>query len=220
MADSEHPTDGTGVAVSDGEPAAEEPGGVEQPSGDQGALTRLSVRRGDWPVSGTVRRQLAGVLLVVLALGAILCGALASDDQSEPPDADVQRAAARDDTREGMTRAVETLMTADHREAAETFTQWSSVTTGRLHARIADQKNSIMKKLRTTREVTTASTVEAALTSWDDAAGTAQLLSVVEVTATSAKEKDATRTVRYLALAQRVDGQWLLSALQQLGAVS
>lgn len=172
-----------------------------------------------WLATDRTRVHLATALVVALVASVAACGLLAWQRASGEPSAAGQRVAARDDARTATLRAVETLMSADHRDAAGTYDAWSGVTTGRLHAQLADRRATIIKRLRTTKEVTTVHTVDAALASWDDAAGTARLLTVLELRTASGKDT-ATRTVRYLAMTQRVDGEWLLSAVQQIGAAS
>jgi Mce-associated membrane protein len=164
------------------------------------------------------RNRLACALALALVVSAVLCGVLAWQ-RDDAPSPTARRAAARDATHASTLRDLETLMSADHRDAKATVDDWSAVTTGRLNAQLVRQQKSIVKRLRSTKEVTTVRTVDAALTSWDEAAGTARLLAVLELRTTSGKEP-ATRTVRYLAMSQRVDDEWLLSAVQQIGATS
>lgn len=196
------------VAVADRPPATTDPE-------DRLALGTAT----GWLATDRTRVRLAAVLVVALVASAVVCGVLAWQRANDEPSAAGQRAAARDDARIATLRAVETLMSADHQDAAGTHDRWSEVTTGRLHAQLADQRAAIVKRLRTTKEVTTVHTVDAALTSWDDAAGTARLLTVLELRTSPAKDTSP-RTVRYLAMAQRVEGEWLLSAVQQVGAAS
>lgn len=172
-----------------------------------------------WFAAERTRSRIAAVLAGALVASGVACGVLAWQRAHEEPSPASQRATARDDARAATLHAVETLMSADHRDATGTYDRWSGVTTGRLHAQLGGQRAAIVKKLRTTKEVTSVHTVDAALTSWDDAAGTARLLTVLELRTSSGKESD-TRKVHYLALAQRVDDAWLLSAVQQIGAVS
>lgn len=186
---------------------------------DEGSeKSRPAPTRGRVLAEETTRVRLAGVLLVALVAGLVACGALAWQGSEEPSTLE-RRAAARDEARSAALRDVETLMTADHRDAAGTFESWTGITTGRLHAQLAEQRKTILTRLRATKEVTTVRTIEAALSSWDEAAGTARLLAVLELR-TASKDTPTTRTVRYLAMTQRIDGKWLLSAVQQVGAAS
>lgn len=193
---------------------------ADRPQATAGPEDRLTL--GDatgWLASDRTRGRLATALVVALVASVVTCGLLAWQRATAEPSVASQRVAARDDARTATLRAVATLMSADHQDAAGTFDAWSGVTTGRLHAQLADQRAAIIKRLRTTKEVTTVRTVDAALASWDDGAGTARLLTVLELRTSSGKETSS-RTVRYLAMTQRVDGEWLLSAVQQIGAAS
>ncbi|HWJ11652.1 MAG TPA: hypothetical protein VNS46_19890 [Nocardioides sp.] len=167
----------------------------------------------------TTRLRLAGALLVALVASMAACGIVVWQHGHQEPSALQQRADTRDEARAAALRDVEALMSADHSDPAGTFETWSAVTTGRLHAQLTDRRRSILKRLKATQEVTAVRTVEAALSSWDEEAGTARLLAVLELRTTS-KDKPSTRTVRYLAMTQRVDGRWLLSAVQQVGGIS
>jgi len=169
--------------------------------------------------SDGLRRGLGVVLLVALLISTTLCVLAWRSDGGDATGTD-ERAAARDEARAASVHDLEILMATDHRDAARTVDGWSSVTTGRLHRQLGEQRKALFKRLRQTQEVTTATTVEAALTSWDEAAGTARLIAVVELK-TSMKGQDVKRhTVRYLAMTQRAKGAWRLSALQPLGEVS
>lgn len=190
------------------------------PDDRESRVRRLTVGGGDaGALTPGPRVRLATVLVAALTVGMVACSVLLWQQTQEQPNPARQKAEARDATHAATVRNLEALMAADHGDATGTFERWTTATTGRLHAQLGGERRAITRRLRSTEEVTTARTVEAALTSWDDAAGTARLLAVLELSTTST-EGETKRTVRYLAMAQRVEGRWLLSAVQQLGATS
>lgn len=174
------------------------------------------------PRVGSGRQRLASGLALVLmvSVGACVWAAWQHDGH---PTADTRNAAAsdRDSARAATTAALEVLMSADHRAAAQTLDEWSAVTTGKLHARLVEQRKVLVRKLRKNGELTTAAVVDSGLSSWDGESGTARLLAVLELgTQNKAAQEPSSTVVHYLALAQRVDGEWRLSAVQQLGEAS
>ncbi|GAA3523988.1 hypothetical protein [Nocardioides daeguensis] len=214
------PQDAAAVAVAVADPPEDR---VEETSARTrsggGDDARLTLSSSGWLDDEATRVRLAGALVVALVAALVVSGILAWQRGTQEPSALAVRAHARDEARAAALRDIETLLTADHRDAAGTFTAWSAVTTGRLHAQLAQQRKSILKRLRATKEITTVRPVEAALSSWDEAAGTARLLAVLDLRKTSG-DQPSTQTVRYLAMTQRVDGKWLLSAVQQVGGDS
>ena len=216
MAGPEHDVDtGTSIAVADDDPAAE-PSPADQPPD---AAERLTVATAPGLASTEPRLILAGALTLALVASLVACAVLAWRGGDSEPTSLGRQSAARDEARAAALHDVQTLMTADHRDAAGTFDNWSAVTTGRLHAQLDGRRKAIVKQLRATREVTDVRTFESALSSWDAAGGSARLLAVLELRTTSGG-KPTTRVVRYLAMTQRVDGEWLLSAVQQLGGTA
>ncbi|WP_110207814.1 nuclear transport factor 2 family protein [Nocardioides daejeonensis] len=163
------------------------------------------------------RQWLAGGLLTTLLIGAAACGAFALRDDVAPATAEAKQAALRDEASAATVRDMEVLLSADHHAAAETFQRWSEVTTGRLHTQLTKGRASIRRQIQAAKEVTSVRTLESALVSWDESAGTARVLTVVELTTTKAKTGPTKRTARYLAMAQRVDDAWRLSAIRQVG---
>lgn len=221
MSGAEHDVDtGTSIAVADDDPAATPDGASADQSADAAdAADRLTVAGTRGIAGAEPRVVLAGALVLALVMSLASCAVLAWRGGESEPSLLGQQAAARDEARAAALHDVETLMTADHRDAVGTFDSWSAVTTGRLRAQLSGQRKAIVKQLRATKEVTDVRTVESALASWDEAGGSARLLAVLELKTTSSGEP-STRVVRYLAMTQRVDGEWLLSAVQQLGAAS
>lgn len=194
--------------------AATDDRATDAPEGDEPDPADLTVRSPRLLVDGPRRRQLAAVLALALALAIATCAWLAAT-RDEPVDARSAAAAERDAARHDTAQALETLLSADHLDAAATLDGWSGVTTGRLHSRLVEQRSAVLRQIRRNKEATDAKVVESGLASWDSKAGTARLLAVLELTAKKAKA--TTTVVRYLAMAQRVDGQWRLSAVQQMG---
>lgn len=217
MSGPEHDADtGTAVAVAHDETA----GAAASPTdASVDAADRLTVGAPGRLSTAAPSVILAAVLLVALVAGVAACALLAWRGGERELSSLGRQASARDEARAAALHDVETLMTADHRDADGTFDSWTAVTTGRLNAQLAGRQKAIVKQLRATKEVTTVRAVDSALASWDEAGGSARLLAVLELRTTS-KGEPSTRVVRYLAMTQRVDGEWLLSAVQQLGAAS
>lgn len=178
----------------------------------------LTVRR---PLASRAhhRRLLAGALVLAVLVAATAV-AWRTMTRNEPLDDRAAAASERDAAQQDTIDALEKLLSADHRDAAVTLDSWSDATTGRLHARVVEQRSTLAGQIRRNKEKTRAKVVEVGLASWDSTAGTARLLAVLELDTQSNRSKSGSSVVRYLAMAQRVDGEWRLSAVQQLGDVS
>lgn len=167
------------------------------------------------------RGRLAAALTLLLTLSAGGCAYLGWrqwDDAAatETPSG----AAARDAAWSGTVDAVEALLSADYHEAGASLDRWTAVTTGRLHARLSSERSSLADELEHNKEVTTAEVVESGMTSWDETAGTARVLAVINLTTHAGRTEERTTVVRYLVMAQRIDSRWKLSAVQQIGDVA
>lgn len=189
---------------------------ADAPEGNEPDAADPTVRPTRLSIDGSPLTLLASALALALVLAITAC-IWQGTAREEPISARSAAASERDAAHQETARALETLLSAEYRDAATTLDGWSDVTTGRLHARLVDQRSALARQLRRNKESTDAKVVESGLASWDSAAGTARLIAVIDLTSPKAKAKATTTVVRYLAMAQRADGEWRLSAVQQLG---
>ncbi|WP_375001755.1 hypothetical protein [Aeromicrobium sp. CTD01-1L150] len=193
VADDETASDDS--AVSDGPP--------ESPVADEPRATGGRGRR-------DLVLVLVGVLVAVLGLGAWW---VVDNDGA------YTQAEERDTVVVEATHAIEVLNTLDHREVEEGIDSWRSVSTGTLADQLAAVGEDELTLLAEQAKISTGEVVDAAVLDLDGT--TATLLAAVEVTVVddSGDGDDAEPEVkrnRFSADLEKVDGEWKLSALQQL----
>ena len=83
--------------------------------------------------------------------------------------------------REGQ-QAVQNFNTLDYRRLDQGLNLWESSSTGTLHSEIASGRAQFEQQIRKARTVTSATVLEAALTSLDQQAGTANIIVALQIT--------------------------------------
>lgn len=194
-----HPReDGT---VADDETASDTP--PDSPAADQSRATGGRGRR-------DLVLVLVGVVVAALGLGAWW---VVNNDGA------YTQAEERDTVVVEATHAIEVLNTLDHREVEKGIESWRSVSTGTLADQLGAVGEDELALLAEQQMISTGEVVDAAVLDLDGT--TATLLAAVEVTVVddSGDGEDAEPEVkrnRFSADLEKVDGQWKLSALQQL----
>jgi Mce-associated membrane protein len=122
--------------------------------------------------------------------------------------------------RDGALRAgrsqVAELTTLDYHDVDAALRRWLSVTTGPLHDQLAATSEQTRTTLRQGGTVATGTVLDAAVSELDQRAGTAKLLVSVEITTATHGEADSTKRNRFVAGLIRGQGDWKLSALDQV----
>ncbi|WIX75239.1 hypothetical protein QRX50_27290 [Amycolatopsis carbonis] len=153
----------------------------------------------------------AATAAVIAALAAAGTGWWwASAAHSDP----VSIAADREAAESAGETAVATLTTANYTTADADLRKWETVTTGPLLDQIRAGHAQGVTALQTAKSTTTARVLDAALSQLDPQAGTAQLMAVVEVTASQGATPAAVKRNRFQATVTRTADGWKLSAVQ------
>lgn len=113
---------------------------------------------------------------------------------------------------------IETMNTLDYRKVEEGVAAWSSVTTGVLHDQMLQMTPDQLKLLADAKKVSVGKVLDAAV--MDVTATTATVIASIEVTIQDHAVPDSEPTVkrnRLTADLAKVDGEWLLENVQQVG---
>ena len=108
------------------------------------------------------------------------------------------------------------LTTLDHREVDAGLDRWLAVSTGALHDQLGTVDADARQALADAGKVTTGTVVDAALTELDLPAGTASGIATVEISVATGTGEPTVKRDRFSVELERVDGRWLVSALDQV----
>lgn len=176
------------------------------------ALGRLTVAR-----PAALRRWaiIAAATVVAAGLGALVAWA---PWQAPPPagPASTPAAQARDEALQTATDALLAFNTIDHERMDETIQHWLEVSGGELHQDVRHDRAAIRARAVRTAADTSASVIETAISSFDDAAGRATVLGVLEVRTQPAHGKATRREVRFRVLVQHIGSNWKVTFLEAL----
>jgi Mce-associated membrane protein len=125
-------------------------------------------------------------------------------------------ARVRDQVLEQGEQAVQNLNTLDYRHLGRGLALWQQSSTGTLLHEVTTGRPQFEKAVRQARTVTTATVLDAAVTTLNEQAGTASIIVALQITVTPSKGSPSTKQTRLEgALARTADG-WKLSALGQV----
>lgn len=113
-------------------------------------------------------------------------------------------------------QAVQDFNTLDYRNVGVGLDLWQQSSTGPLLREITAGRAQFEQEIRKARTVTTATILDAALTSLDAQAGTAHIIVALQITVTPAKGSPTTKQSRLAGTLTRTDSGWKLSALAQV----
>jgi Mce-associated membrane protein len=111
---------------------------------------------------------------------------------------------------------VAVLTTLDSHDVDGALNRWLSITTGPLHDQVAATSEATKTTLRSAGTVATGTILDAAVSELDQRAGTAKLLVSVEITTAKPGQPDAAKRNRFVVGLSRDQGDWKLSALDQV----
>lgn len=160
-------------------------------------------------------RIVAVATVVAAGLGALVAW---TPWQGSPPTGSTPTAAtqARDEALDTATEALLAFNTIDHQRMDETIRHWLTVSGGDLHQDVRQDRAEIRKRAVRTRADTTARVIETAISSFDDGAGRATVLGVLEVRTQPADGKPTVRVVRFRVLVQHRGSDWKVTFLEAL----
>lgn len=117
--------------------------------------------------------------------------------------------------REGQ-QAVQNFNTLDYRRLDQGLNLWEASSTGTLHREIASGRTQFEQQIRKAKTVTTATVLEAALTSLDQQARTANIIVALQITVKPTTGSPTTKQSRLEGTLQETSSGWKLSALGQV----
>jgi Mce-associated membrane protein len=125
-------------------------------------------------------------------------------------------ARARDEVLREGEQAVQNFNTLDYRSLSQGLNLWQSSSTGTLHSEITRGRVTFEQEIRKAKTVTTATVLDAALTSLNQEAGTANIMVALQITVKPATGAATTKQSRLEGALQRTDSGWKLSSLGQV----
>jgi Mce-associated membrane protein len=165
--------------------------------------------------SDTTRRLLwIGVAALVVAVAfagwAGFSWWRAADDDA------LRYAQARDDVLAAGRAHVTLVTTLDYHDIDGGIAGWLKVSTGPLREELSHTDERTKTTLREAGTVATGRVLDAAVSELDERAGTAKLLVSVEIATQQKDGATATKRNRFVVGMSRLDGEWKLSALDQV----
>jgi Mce-associated membrane protein len=128
----------------------------------------------------------------------------------------VAGARARDQVLRDGEQAVQNFNTLDYRRLDQGLNLWESSSTGTLRREIASGRSQFEQQIRKARTVTTATVLEASLTSLDQQARTANIIVALQITVKPPAGSPTTKQSRLEGTLQETSSGWKLSALGQV----
>lgn len=161
--------------------------------------------------TATVAAGVAVLVAGVFAVWSLLWWARAATD------AEIGKAADRDEVVRTAREHVAVLTTLDHHDVDTGIDRWLSVTTGPLHAELADTDAGTREAVRRAATVARAEVVEAGLSAFSTETGTATLLAAVEITRSREGEPSTTTRQRFVVSLAETGSGWKVSGLERPG---
>lgn len=125
-------------------------------------------------------------------------------------------ATARDDVLATGRVQVATLTTLDYHDVDAGIKKWLAVSTGGLRDELAATDAATRQQLEANATVATGRVLDAAVSELDTRAGSAKLLVSVEISTAKGGSPPSAKRNRFVAGMSLVDGEWKLSALDQV----
>ena len=122
----------------------------------------------------------------------------------------------RDDALRAGEQAVLNFNTLSYRRVGEDLNLWAQSSTGALHRQITTGRAAFEQQIRQAQTVTTATILDAALTSLNIRAGTAHIIVALQLTVTPAGGTAVTKQSRLAGELTRTTAGWKLSQLGQV----
>lgn len=162
----------------------------------------------------SLRDPVRTVLLALVVLAALAAGWFGFSWFSAAQDAELSYGRERDAVLQVAGEALATLHTVDYRTAGKDIDRWLRVTAGDLQGELDADRESQVKRARSTKTTSTAKLVQAAVTDLDAHGGTARVIAVLDVRLARAGGKPATERRRMNADLARAAGGWRVSGVE------
>lgn len=161
-------------------------------------------------------KRLLLIAIVALVAAVALAGWAGVSWWRAENDDGLRYAQARDDVLAAARAHVTLLTTLDARDVDGGIAKWLEVSTGTLREELASTEPATKKSLHDAGTVATGRVLDAAVSELDERAGRAKLLVSVEISTQQQGAPAATKRNRFVAALSRMDGEWKLSALDQI----
>jgi Mce-associated membrane protein len=165
-----------------------------------------------------VRRSLNPLLSVAITLVVIAAGCAAWFGwkwYSAAHSSSLHSAQIRDRALQQGEQAVENFNTMNYRNVRAGLKLWETSSTGELLRAISSGQAQFITEVRKERTNTTATVLDAALTSLNEQTGTAGIMAAVQLTVVPATGSPVTKRTELVGDLQLTGGVWKLSALGQ-----
>jgi Mce-associated membrane protein len=187
--------------------------GPHAPFEDPAAPEKLQLD--DQTVTATRR-----ILVIAVGLLLVLGGLLVWSPWSSSQDSAAQHlTTARDSATKAASDALIAFNTADPANAGATVDRWIGLSGGALESKLKRNRARAIQTVRRGGD-STATILETAVSSIDDSAGVATVLSVVEIRSTPRGGKPSTDVSRFRVLMQRLGKTWRITYLETVRTTS
>lgn len=164
---------------------------------------------------GRSLNPLLSVAIVLVVAAAACAGWFGWSWYSRAHASTLGDARVRDQALSEGEQAVVNFNTMDYHNVAQGLKRWQASSTGELHQAISTGQAQFEKEVRADKTETTATILDAALTSLNQQAGTAGIIAAVQLTVTPAKGSPVTKRTELVGDLKRTPQGWLLTALGQ-----
>ncbi len=156
------------------------------------------------------------VMLGVVVLALAFAGWAGFTWWQASRDDSIAYATARDEVLAAGRTQVATLTTLDSHDVDAGIEKWLAVSTGGLRDELAATDAATRRQLEANATVATGRVLDAAVSELDTRSGSAKLLVSVEISTAKDGSPPTAKRNRFVAGMSRVDGEWKLSALDQV----
>jgi len=170
----------------------------------------------DTPESPDTSRRLLWIGVAALVVAVAFAGWAGFSWWRAADDDALRYAQARDDVLAAGRSHVTLLTTLDYHDIDGGIRSWLAVSTGPLREQLTRTEESTKQTLREAGTVATGRVLDAAVSELDERAGTAKLLVSVEIATQQQGSAAASKRNRFVVGMSRLDGEWKLSALDQV----
>jgi Mce-associated membrane protein len=169
---------------------------------------------------GAVARRLADPLVASAAALVLIAAAFAGwagwSWYSAAHGGDTGLAQVRDQALQDGEQAIQNFNTIDYRTVAQGISLWEQSSTGALRGQVAASRASFERQVRQARTVTSARILDGALTALNANAGTATIITAVQLTVTPPTGSPAVKQERLTGQLVKTRSGWKLSSLGQV----
>lgn len=177
-------------------------------------------KAGAAPAGPAAPNSLVYVAIALVVIAAACAGWFGWSWYHSTHSASLSSARVRDQALQQGEQAVQNFNTLDYRTVAVGLDLWQQSSTGALLHEITAGRTQFEQEIRKARTVTNATILDAALTSLNTQAGTAQIIVALQITVKPPTGSPTTKQSRLEGSLVRTTSGWKLSALGQVPVAS